>query len=244
MLPLTDSSGRLRSRPSCHTPAFTSKIRILYSQSLPLGAGTLVAMYLFDRAFVLPHLLLTLSRPPLRLRPMNSSAAMLEIQTLGHFSMFVAGKAVASAWPGETHKLLFCSLLSPLDLSFSWDRICRSVWGVPLTLTNRLHFDEVLIQPLNKFLIMEFGFTPVITNPEGLMLDLQRIYVDAHEFYFTALEGLRMTHLDNHDVAMEKLKRAKLLYTGSYLPGLPGKIIENTRHDLDLYHAAVVDNIC
>jgi hypothetical protein len=175
---------------------------------------------------------------------MNSPATVLEIQTLGSFSMSVAGKAVASDWPDETLKLLFCSFLSPLDLSFTWDRICRSMWGVQVTPTNRLQLEEILILPLNKFLIMALGFNPITANAEGITLNRQRIHVDAHEFYSTALEGLRLIFLNNHDAAMKKLNRAKLLYTGSYLPGMSGKIIENTRHDLDFYRAAVVDRIC
>ena len=175
---------------------------------------------------------------------MNSPATKLEIQTLGRFSMSVSGKAVAGDWPDDTFKLLFCSLLSPLDISFTWDRICRSMWGVPVTPTNRQQLEEVLIQPLNKFLVTELGFNPIIVNAEGIIVNHQRIHVDAHEFYFTALEGLRLMFLGNHDAAMEKLNWAKLLYTGSYLPGMPGKIIENTRHDLDLYRVAVVNRIC
>jgi hypothetical protein len=175
---------------------------------------------------------------------MHIPATMLEIKTLGRFKISVAGQAVASDWPDETIKLLFCSLLSPLDLSFTWDRICNSMWGVPVTSTNRRQLEEILIQPLNKFLIMEFGFNPVIADAEGVSIDQQHIHVDAHEFYFTALEGLRLMFLDNHDAAMEKLNLAKLLYTGVYLPGMPGIIIKNTRYDLDLYRAAVVDRIC
>ncbi|MGK2906546.1 MAG: hypothetical protein ACSLFH_09410 [Desulfuromonadales bacterium] len=175
---------------------------------------------------------------------MHIPATMLEIQTLGRFSMSVAGKVVANDWPDEAVKLLFCSLLSPLDLSFTWDRICRSMWGEPVTPTNRQQLEEVLIQPLNKFLIMEFGFNPIIADTEGIRIDKHHIHVDAYEFYCTALEGLRLVFLDQHDAAMEKFNWAKLLYTGSYLPGMPGKIIENTRHDLELYRAAVVDRIC
>ena len=174
---------------------------------------------------------------------MNNRSTMLEIKTLGRFSMSVAGKAVASVWPDETCKLLFCSLLSPLDLSFTRDRICRSMWGGPVTPSNRRQLDEILIQPLNKFLIMEFGFNPIIADAEGIRLDQQRIHVDAHEYYFTALEGLGLLFFDDHDAAMEKLNWSKLLYTGSYLPGMAGKIIESTRHDLDFYRAAVVDRI-
>ncbi len=168
---------------------------------------------------------------------------MLEIQTLGRFSMSVSGKVVVSEWPDETFKLLFCSLLSPLDHSFTWDRICRSMWGVPVTPTNRRQLEKFLIQPLTKFLVKELGFNPLITDAEGIIVDQKRIHVDAQEFYSTALEGLRLMFLDKHDAAMVKLNWAKLLYTGSYLPGMPGKIIENTRHDLDLYRAAVVDRI-
>jgi hypothetical protein len=41
----------------------------------------------------------------------DNSDTMLEIQTLGRFSISVDGKPVAAVWPDETQKELFCSLL-------------------------------------------------------------------------------------------------------------------------------------
>jgi hypothetical protein len=50
--------------------------------------------------------------------------------------------------------------------------------------------------------------------------------------------------LGDHDGASEKFSRANLLYAGSYLPGMPGKIIEHTRLELDsLYRTAVKDGV-
>lgn len=174
---------------------------------------------------------------------MDSPLTILEIKTLGHFSMSFAGKEVASNWPNETVKLLFCSLLSPLDLSFTWDRISRSVWDIPLTLTSQHQLEEVLVLSLKDFLIKELGFNPLISGVEGIKINQQRIHVDAHDFYHSALEGFRLSFRDEHAAALKKLNQAKSLYTGSYLPGLPGKIIINTRLDLDLFRAAVVDRV-
>lgn|ERR1039457_2214166 len=164
----------------------------------------------------------------------------LEIQTLGRFSISVNGKPIAKNWPNETLKVFFCSLLSPLDLYFSWDRICRSMLGVPDTLTSRRRLEEISIRPLSSFLIKELGFNPIITGHEGIRIDQQRIHVDAFEFYSNALEGLRLLSLDNHIVALEKFSRATSLYVGSYLPGIPGKIIANTRKDLETLYISVV----
>jgi hypothetical protein len=168
----------------------------------------------------------------------------LEIRTLGRFSISVNGRLVATEWPDETVKVLFCSLLSPLDLYFTWDRICRSMLGVPATITSRHQLDETCIQPLNSFLIKELGFNPLIAGHEGIRIDLQGIHVDAHEFYSNVLEGLRLLSLAKHVAALEKFSRANSLYAGNYLPGIPGKIIENTRSDLEsLYRTAVMDGI-
>jgi hypothetical protein len=50
--------------------------------------------------------------------------------------------------------------------------------------------------------------------------------------------------LDNHAAALENFSRAKTLYSGSYLPDMSGKIIANTRDDLEsLYLAAVIDGM-
>jgi len=175
---------------------------------------------------------------------MNTPDTMLEIQTLGRFSISANGKPVAAVWPDETVKVLFCSLLSPLDLYFSWDRICRSMWGIPATRTNRDRLEEICIRPLNSFLTKELGFNPLIIEQEGMRIDVKRIHVDAHEFYSTVLEAIRLLSSANNDAALEKFSRADSLYSGIYLPGVPGKITTNTRNELDsLYRSVVMDGV-
>jgi hypothetical protein len=175
---------------------------------------------------------------------MYESDNTLEIQTLGRFSISVNGKPVATEWPDETQKLFFCSLLSPLDIYFTWDRICRSMWDVPVTRTDRRRLEEVVIRPLSRFLFKELGFNPLITGTEGMKIDRLGIHVDAHEFYSTFLEGLRLSSLAKNAVALEKYRRANSLYVGSYLPGFTGKIITNTRRELEsLYLSAAMDAV-
>jgi hypothetical protein len=168
----------------------------------------------------------------------------LAIRTLGRFSMHIDGRQVATDWPDESLKVFFCSLLSPLDLYFTWDRMCRSLWDVPVTRAVRHRLDKTVIGPLGMFLIKELGYNPLLTTPEGIRIDLWNIHIDAREFYTTVLDGLRLSSLADHSSSLEKFNQANLLYTGSYLPGIPGKIIENARHDLEaLYRSAVMDAI-
>lgn len=169
---------------------------------------------------------------------------LLEIQTLGRFSISADGKAVATDWPDEMMKIFFCSLLSPLDLNFTWDRICRALLGMPETRASRCQLEETLIRPLNTFLTRELGFNPLIAGQENIKIDQQRIHLDVSDFYYAAIEGLNQMSLDNPAAALEKFNRASSLYEGCYLPGMPGKIIEHTRHELDaLYRTAVKDGI-
>jgi hypothetical protein len=175
---------------------------------------------------------------------MNKHDDTLEILTLGRFSISIDGKTVATDWPNETVKVFFCSLLSPLDLYFTWDRICRSTLGVPVTQTNWRRLEEILIRPLKSFLIKELGFNPIITGQKGIIINLQRIHVDAHEFHSTVIEGLTLLSLGSHAAALDKFSRADSLYAGSYLPDIQGKIINNTRKELEsIYHTAVMDAI-
>ena len=163
-----------------------------------------------------------------------------DIKTLGRFSISVMGKPVATEWPDETLRELFCSLLSPLDLYISWDRICRSMWGIPASRSSRRRMEESFIKPLNSFLFKELGFKPCLAECEGIRIDRVRIHLDALEFQSAALEGLRLLSQGDHAAAFEKFSRAKALHAGVYLPGISGKIITNTRKDLEsLYRAAV-----
>jgi hypothetical protein len=171
---------------------------------------------------------------------MNRPDTTLNIETLGRFRIFVAGKPVAAAWPDEAIKMLFCSLLSPLDLYFTWDRICRSTMGVPETRTSRCQLEEVFIRPLNSFLIRELGFSPLIAGNESIRIDKQRIHVDALEFHTAAIEGLRLLSINNNSAALTKLGTAISLYAGPYLPDMTGKIIVNTRKELESLHRTAV----
>jgi len=175
---------------------------------------------------------------------MVEPVTLLKILTLGRFSLNIDGKPVATDWPNESLKVFFCSLLSPLDLYFSWDRICRSFWDVPVSRSCKHRLDEKIIGPLGIFLTSELGFNPLREGDEGMRIDLQLIHVDAHEFYRTVLEGLRLSSFADNTAALERFNRANVLYTGSYLPGIQGKIIENARNGLEaMYRIAVIDSI-
>jgi len=175
---------------------------------------------------------------------MNKPVNALEIQTLGRFSLSADGRTVATVWPDEAIKVFFCAFLSPLDLYFTWDRICRSFLEVPETRSSRRQLEELFVRPLNHFLLKELGFNPLIVGPEGIRIDPQGIYIDVFDFHSAVVEGISLMSLGDHDGASEKFSRANLLYVGSYLPGMPGKIIEHTRRELDsLYRTAVKDGV-
>jgi hypothetical protein len=166
----------------------------------------------------------------------------IKIQTLGRFRISVNGTPVAEKWPDEMLKIFFCSLLSPLDLYFTWDRISRAMLSAPLTRTNKNALEGGYIRPLNSFLISELGFSPLVTNSEYIRIDQQNIHVDAHEFHDTVLDGLRLLSFGTHAAALEKFTRADVLYSGKYLPEISGKIIQNTRNYLEsFYRTAVMD---
>jgi len=171
---------------------------------------------------------------------MIKPAARFEIKTLGCFSITRDGIPVATDWPDEMGKTLFCSLLSPLDLYSTWDRISRSMLNEPETQVCRRHLKENIIRPLKSFLIKELGFNPLITGDESIRIDQQRMDVDVFEFYDSAVEGLKLLSCGCYAAAMQKLRRAKSLYAGSYLPEMEGKIIANTRDQLELLYQKVV----
>ena len=171
---------------------------------------------------------------------MNISEHTVKIQTLGGLSLSVSGDPVTLHWPDETMKSLFCSVLSPLDLYYSWDRICRSLFGVAETQATRRQLKQTTIQSLNTLLIRQLGFTPLIHGAEGIRIDRNRVSIDACEFYSTALGGLQQLSRLNRMEACDLFTRAAVLYTGSYLPGMEGKIISNTRKDLESLYRTVL----
>jgi DNA-binding SARP family transcriptional activator len=174
---------------------------------------------------------------------MNNTDTKLEIRTLGHFSISIDGKLVAKEWPDETLKVLFCSLLSPLDLYFTWDQICRAMWEVPETRINSHRLEELFIRPLNSFLVKELGFSPLMTGSEGIRINRKRMHLDVLDFYNAVLEGDRLLSRGNCGAALTKFSRADDLYVGSFLPGMQSKIIKNARNDLELLYRTAVKEI-
>jgi hypothetical protein len=165
-----------------------------------------------------------------------------KILTLGRFSISVQGIPVAINWPDESLKILFCSLLSPLDLFFTWDRISRSLLSEPATRTTRRRLEKCCVRPLKSFLIKELGCNPLISGPEGIRIDRQAIHIDAFEFFSAYIEGIRLLSFENAAAARATFSRADSLYAGTYLPGIAGKIIDHTRIDLEsLYRSAVMN---
>jgi hypothetical protein len=172
---------------------------------------------------------------------MNIPVTAVEVITLGRFSISVEGKTVATNWPDDELKVLFCCLLSPLDLIFTWDRIGRSLWGDSVT-ESRRKLEERLVGPLTSFLIKELGFSPLIVEDEGIKIDQNSLYNDAVVFQNAAVEGLRLMSQGSHAAAFDAFSRAKSLYAGVYLPGITGNIIAATRNELEsLYLTAVLD---
>lgn len=164
---------------------------------------------------------------------MSRVKTTLKIRTLGRFELSISGRPVATEWPSETMKVLFCSLLSPLDLYITWDRVCRSMWAIPATIPSRMRLEELFIEPLKLFLFHEIGFNPLVTCDEGIRIDHDRVRLDAFDFNSAILEGLKQLSLGNQREATDLFRTAKALYSGSYLPGFPGNIIANTRKELE-----------
>ena len=166
-------------------------------------------------------------------------AVRFEIKTLGCFSIARDGLQVTTDWPDEMGKTLFLSLLSPLDLYSTWDRISRSILNEPETQVGRRHLIENIIRPLNTFLIHELRFDPLILGDENIRIDQQRMDVDAFEFYESAVEGLKLLSC-GYAAAQQKLRRARSLYVGSYLPEMEAKIIVNSRAQLESLYQQIV----
>lgn len=175
---------------------------------------------------------------------MKTADTSLAIVTLGRFGISVAGKPLDLEWPDDAVKELFCSLLSPLDLYFTWERICRSLLGEPETRTSRRRLDETLVRPLNSFLLKKLGFNPLIAGHDGLRITRQIIHVDVMAFHRAVTDGIRLFSIGSITAAKQQFDRAQTLYAGTYLPGMSGKIIESTRNELaSFYQTAVIEGV-
>jgi DNA-binding SARP family transcriptional activator len=164
---------------------------------------------------------------------MNSiGTATVEVRTFGQFTLIVNGSETDTAWPDETARILFCSLLSPLDEYVSLERISRSLWGVPATRTSSMRIMGI-IQKLRLHFLGLGDIDPFIMYSDGIALNQKKFAVDANTFRTLTLEGLRLLAKGKRSEASERLRTAYLIYRAPFLPGIPGKLVDATRDELD-----------
>lgn len=163
---------------------------------------------------------------------MQSAERTLRVVTLGRFSIAVGDSEVKIAWPDETARVLFCSLLSPLDESLSWERSCRSLWGLPATHHSKIRATALLNRLQTSFAV-QLGCDPFIVTHEGAALNKGIINIDAHHFHSNVVTGLRLLALGNRSAASQLLEQALAIYDAPFLPGVPGRIVAATRDELD-----------
>jgi len=170
---------------------------------------------------------------------MNLPINTLEIRTLGGFSLMVGKKAITATWPDEISKVLFCTLLSPLDESITMERLCRSLWDLPASRTPKKRI-AAKIDHLTDIFVAETGINPFFMIGDRVGINSSHVSVDAHEFYRVTAEGFRLKLFGNCQAALIKLQEADLLYRGLFMPEMFNQVISSTREDLDEMHRMVV----
>ena len=167
----------------------------------------------------------------------------LEIRTMGDFSLMVGERAITAEWPDETTKMLFCTLLSPLDEAISMERLCRSLWEVPATQASMSRI-AAKVEWLSDFFAKEASINPFIINQDHVGIDSRYVRIDAHEFYLHAVKGLRLMSIGNRRGALINLHKADQLYCGWFLPLMDNRVITTTRENLGEIHRMVANARC
>lgn len=159
----------------------------------------------------------------------------LVVRSFGELTITRDTRPITISWPDKATHLLFCSLLSPLDASISRERLCQTLWGVAATesASRRL---LATMGNLQDVIGGAVGINPFIISHDGFSFDHHKVQVDAHDFYETAIAGLRELSVGNRQAAHSYFHNAASLYRGAFLPGMAGRIITTTRTELDLQY--------
>lgn len=160
----------------------------------------------------------------------------LHVRSLGGLALSQRGVAVTAPWPDKITKELFCSLLSPLDICITFDRLSRSLLGAPLTARTSERL-EMAIDSLIRFTSEEMGVSdPLLVTPDAVGFKGDSICIDAHQFFETALKGLSNLSKGEKGAALQHVCKAMDLYEGDFLPGMNSRIIVDTREELAGLH--------
>jgi two-component SAPR family response regulator len=169
---------------------------------------------------------------------MNTADTALEIRVLGQFSIMHAGRPLAKGLAEPQARELFCNLLSPQGDSVTRDRLCRSLWQVPVTNRTAARLAGLVIK-LNAHFSSATGIKPIIEKDGGFTFDHSRIWIDANCFYQVCLVGLQQLSVGNHAAAVEYCRTALSLYGGPFLPGFDSTIICQNRECLHSLYLAI-----
>ena len=160
----------------------------------------------------------------------------LHVRTLGGLALSKRGVAVTAPWPDTITKELFFSLLSPLDVGITFDRLSRSLLGAALTARTRERL-EMALDSLIRFSREEMGVcAPLVVTPDAVGFKEDFICIDAHQFFEAALNGLSNLSKGEKTSAFHYVCNAMNLYEGEFLPGMNSRIITNTREELAGLH--------
>jgi len=170
---------------------------------------------------------------------MNTPIRLLDVRTLGGFSLKFGEREITPQWPNDISKVLFCTLLSPLDEYTTMERLCRSLWDLPAT-RNPGRRIAAMLEHLSCFLTDLTGINPLIVNEDRVGIDYRYVRVDAAQFYTHANDGTRQLMLGNRRAALVNFHQADRLYRGQFLPGMHNRVISSTREELEETYQVVV----
>jgi hypothetical protein len=166
----------------------------------------------------------------------------LEIQTLGVISIKSGERLILAEWPDDLSKMLFCTLISPLEETITMEQLCSLLLNMPATQTPRRRI-AAKIDNLIEMFEAETGINPFLIENDQVGIDYLHVHVDAYEFYQYVQKGFRLTSNGDRHHALSNLQKADLLYYGKFLPGMFNSAINKTREELEKIHGLVVKQI-
>ncbi len=165
------------------------------------------------------------------------------VSTFGGLSIYFRNAPITIIWESQKARLLFCYLLVTYDQWIHRDKLIDLLWPGCNVGAGANNF-KTTVSRLRKSFTGAQCVNPVITQGEGVRININAFSLDASQFRSKAITGIKLQARGELKSARQYLEAAQDLYMGDFLSEEPfNTFITATRNELAELNSAVIRSL-
>jgi DNA-binding SARP family transcriptional activator len=167
----------------------------------------------------------------------------ITVTTFGGLSLYHGNAPITIIWESQKARLLFCYLLVIYDQWIHRDKLIELLWPGCNVAAGANNF-KTTVSRLRKSFTGAQSVNPVITQGEGVRINVNAFNLDASLFKAKATTGIKLLARGDLKGARQYLESAQDIYVGDFLPEEPfNSFITSNRIELADLNASVIRSL-